>query len=78
MAESGSISGPSAAPTSTVGATRGIAGAVDGGQGGRDGGGRAATAGARAGDAEPPAIIRFQGQALDPMAPRGTYLDITV
>ncbi|MBB4315927.1 hypothetical protein GGD82_003838 [Roseospira marina] len=26
----------------------------------------------------PPHIIRFQGRELDPDAPRGTYLDITV
>jgi len=27
---------------------------------------------------QPPHVIRFEGRELDPYAPRGTYLDITV
>lgn len=27
---------------------------------------------------QPPHVIRFEGRDLDPYAPRGTYLDITV
>jgi len=72
-----SIPGSGTASSALSGLSRAAVAALDG-EGRR--GGVAQTEGFTRGpgDDQPPIVFRFQGQTLDPMAPRGTYLDITV
>lgn len=77
MAEISGLGGLTVPPGQSPG-VRGVGAVAPDGQGRGDSGSGAAAARSRGGDAGPPPVIRFEGRDLDPMAPRGTYLDITV
>lgn len=76
MAEVSGVFGSSSSPIRT-GQVR-PAPTVDENPGGRQGGAVPATSTAETADSQRPPVIRFEGQDLDPTAPRGTYLDIVV
>jgi hypothetical protein len=76
MAEVSGVSGSSAPPIRS-GAVRPVP-TVDENPGGGQGGAAPARSTAESADSQRPQVIRFEGQDLDPTAPRGTYLDIVV